>query len=117
MTESDLSTFKSVFKAYFENVSKHPNSLLARIYGIYTVEMEEMEHVHLILMGNTKRTNDKLVEHVFDLKGSFVNREVHGKNLKNTATLKDLNLLNLCKEKIVKNLIFFNILVFEIQKI
>jgi hypothetical protein len=63
--------------------------------------MEDMEHVHLILMGNTKKSNDAMIEHVFDLKGSFVNREVIGKNLKNTATLKDLNLLNLCKEKIV----------------
>ena len=64
--------------------------------------MEETEPVHLILMGNTKKSNDKLIEHVFDLKGSFINREEQGKHLKNTATLKDLNLLNLCKEKIVR---------------
>jgi len=62
--------------------------------------MEEVEPVSLVLMGNTKKSNDKLIEHVFDLKGSFVNREVKGKNLKNTATLKDLNILNLCQEKI-----------------
>jgi hypothetical protein len=63
--------------------------------------MEEIEPVSLVLMGNTKRSNDKLIEHVFDLKGSYIHREVKGKNLKNTATLKDVNLLNLCKEKIV----------------
>ena len=63
--------------------------------------MEEIEPVHIILMGNTKNSNDKMIEHVFDLKGSFINREVKGKNLKNTATLKDLNLLDNCKEKIV----------------
>jgi len=76
-------------------------SLLARIYGIYTIKMEEIEPVHIILMGNSKKSNDKMIEHVFDLKGSFINREVKGKNLKNTATLKDLNLLENCKEKIV----------------
>ena len=79
--------------------------------------MEEVEPVSLVLMGNTKKSNDKLIEHVFDLKGSFINREVKGKNLRNTATLKDINLLNLCKEKIVKfnhSLIFLPI-VFEIQ--
>lgn len=103
MTNSDLVTFKKFFKEYFRHVSTHPNSLLARIYGIYTVKMEEIEPVHLILMGNTKKSNDKLIEHVFDLKGSFVNREVKSKGriLKNTATLKDINLLNLCKEKLV----------------
>lgn len=66
--------------------------------------MEEIEPVHLILMGNTKKANDKYIEHVFDLKGSFIHREVKAKGnqkLKNTATLKDINLLNLCKEKIV----------------
>jgi hypothetical protein len=63
--------------------------------------MEDMEPVSLIVMGNTKRSNDKMIEHIFDLKGSFINREVKGKNLKNTATLKDLNLLSLQREKIV----------------
>lgn len=70
---------------------------MARIYGIYSVEMENMEPVNLILMGNTKKSNDKMIEHVFDLKGSYVNREVKGKNLKNTATLKDVNLIELKK--------------------
>jgi uncharacterized protein YaaR (DUF327 family) len=103
MTNSDLRTFKNVFKKYVHSVASRPNCLLARIYGIYTVKMEEIEPVHLILMGNSKKANDKLIEHVFDLKGSFIHREVKsmGKKLKNTATLKDINLLNLCKEKIV----------------
>ena len=96
MTESDLSTFKKLFQDYFKGVTtRQQHSLLARIYGIYTIKMEEVEPVHLILMGNTKRSNDKNILHVFDLKGSFINREVIGKNLKNTATLKDINLLNL----------------------
>ena len=103
MTTSDMDTFKKLFKQYFHHINKHPNSFLARIYGIYTVKMEEIEPVSLILMGNTKRCDDRNLEHVFDLKGSFVNRVVKGKNLKNTATLKDINLLNLCKEKIVNH--------------
>lgn len=101
MTSTDLSTFKKLFRDYFKIVSTRPNSVLARIYGIYTVKMEEIEGVSLVLMGNTKKSDDKLIEHVFDLKGSIINREVKGKNLKNTATLKDVNLLNLCKEKIL----------------
>lgn len=79
----------------------HKDSLLARIYGIYTVKMEDIAPVSLVLMGNTKNTDDIKIEHVFDLKGSLFNREVKGKNHKNTATLKDINLLNLCKEKIL----------------
>jgi 1-phosphatidylinositol-4-phosphate 5-kinase len=109
MTQSDLDTFKKVFVKYFEHVSTHPNSILARIYGIYTVKMEEVEPVNLILMGNTKKSNDKMIEHVFDLKGSFINREVKGK-VKNTTTLKDLNLLALKKEKIVRFIVILIIL-------
>lgn len=104
MTQGDLDTFKKLFKRYFDHVSTHQNSLLARIYGIFTVKMEDVEPVSLILMGNTKKSNDKMIEHIFDLKGSFINREVKGKDIKNTATLKDINLLNLQKEKIVINL-------------
>jgi 1-phosphatidylinositol-4-phosphate 5-kinase len=96
MTESDLSTFKKVFRQYFNAVTtRAQNSLLARIYGVYTIKMEDVEPVHLVLMGNTKKSNDKNIINVFDLKGSIINREVIGKNLKNTATLKDINLLNL----------------------
>ena len=105
MTESDLGAFKKVFNKYFIHVSTHPNSLLARIYGIYTVKMEDIEPVHLILMGNTKKSNDRNIVNIFDLKGSFVNREEKGKNLKPCATLKDINLLNICKEKIVTLLV------------
>lgn len=76
MTSSDLSTFKRLFKEYFRQIHYRKDSLLARIYGIYTVKMEEIDPVSLVLMGNTKDSNDKMIEHVFDLKGSFVNREV-----------------------------------------
>jgi hypothetical protein len=82
MTESDLSTFKNLFKEYVEHVSANPHSLLARIYGIYTVKMAEIVPIHVILMRNTKKTiNDKTtLKHIFDLKGSLVNREVKEKN-------------------------------------
>jgi len=59
--------------------------------------MEDMEPIHLVLMGNTKKSNDKKLEHVFDLKGSIIHREVKGKGIKPTSTLKDVNLLNLCR--------------------
>lgn len=41
MTDSDLYAFKNLFKTYFAHVSTNTQSLLARIYGIYTVKMEE----------------------------------------------------------------------------
>lgn len=89
MTDSDLKTWLNLAPAYFNHLSHKPNSLLARNYGVFTVKMEDIEPVHLILMGNSKRSNDKNLDCVFDLKGSMINRIVKGNNLKNTATLKD----------------------------
>jgi hypothetical protein len=97
MTPSDFKTYNRLFDEYIQAVATRRHSLLARIYGIYKIEMEEVAPVHLILMGNTKKSNDANIVNIFDLKGSFVNREVVGKGLKNTATLKDINLLNLAK--------------------
>ena len=40
------------------------------------------------------------IQGIFDLKGSMVNRIVHGKSFKPTATLKDRNLLQMNQEKL-----------------
>jgi hypothetical protein len=105
MTDTDLSTFKRIFPKYVRHVSTKRNSFLARIYGIYTISLSDMEPIHLILMANTKRTfdDDKFLVYVFDLKGSLINREVKPKKnqkLKPTTCLKDLNLLKLKQEKV-----------------
>lgn len=99
MTDSDFNAFQRIQKAYFAHVSRHDNSLLARVYGIYSVKMEDQKPVKLIVMENgMKGISDVLG--VFDLKGSMVNRIVKGKNFKPTATLKDKNLLLMNQEKI-----------------
>ena len=52
-----------------------------------------MSDVHLVLMENILRFKEpKNLEHVFDLKGSLVDRIVKGK-LKPSTTLKDVNFI------------------------
>jgi 1-phosphatidylinositol-4-phosphate 5-kinase len=53
MTDSELETFNAMFKSFYTHLIQNPDSLLARIYGIFTVKMEDIAPVHLILMGNT----------------------------------------------------------------
>ncbi|CDW72257.1 phosphatidylinositol phosphate kinase [Stylonychia lemnae] len=101
MTDSELQTFKLMFKDYYDFLLKNPRSMLARIYGIFTVQMEDIVPVHLILMGNTIQTTNKdKILNIFDLKGSIYNRKVKGKNHKNTDTLKDLNLFKKCQDDV-----------------
>lgn len=83
MTQDDFDAFQRIQKAYFARVCKDDDSLLARVYGIYSVKMEDQKPVRLIIMENSMRgARDQLG--VFDLKGSMVNRIVHGKTFKPT---------------------------------
>ena len=44
-----------MFHDYYDYLTdvNNRNSMLARIYGIFTVYMEDIVPIHLILMGNT----------------------------------------------------------------
>jgi hypothetical protein len=100
MNEDEYKTFQRIFRKYYEHIHNHPNSLIARIYGIFTVYKEKLQPVHLILMGNTVNLHGKGqgLKYMFDLKGSLINRESKmTKNHKPSSTLKDINLLEIKK--------------------
>ena len=103
MTDSDFNAFMRLFRSYFRHIcsTSRKQSLLARIYGVYSVKMGSQKPVKMVVMGNTMRVqNGKMIRGVFDLKGSMVNRFVPGGPHKPTATLKDKNLINVCRENI-----------------
>jgi len=103
MTTGDFNAFKKLFRAYFDHINMYENSLISRIYGVYSVKMGEAEPVYLMLQGNCKKCKekDKYVKRVFDLKGSMVKRMVPGEYHKNSAVLKDKNFLAMKKEESV----------------
>jgi hypothetical protein len=53
MNDEELKTFKRMFKDYYDYLKDNKSSLLARIYGIFTVYLEDIKPVHLILMANS----------------------------------------------------------------
>ena len=55
MNDGELTTFKNMFKDYQEYIKAREGkrTLLARIYGIFTVCLEDIVPVHLIMMANT----------------------------------------------------------------
>ena len=76
MSSSERSLFLEVLPDYFVHLKKHRLSLLARIYGIFTVKMEDIDEISLVLMANTAQVRHKAgIRHCFDLKGSMVNRK------------------------------------------
>lgn len=75
MNDSEMKVFKEMLPQYINHLHKNKDSLLARIYGIFTVQMEDIYPVHILLMSNAAQAG-KQVEKIFDLKGSIINREV-----------------------------------------
>ena len=105
MTKAEKSFFITHFaRSYFRHFQENHASFLARIYGVYTVKMAGHDEVHLMMMANTLQIkNSDRIERIYDLKGSYVKREVIiNKKTSCTKTLKDINFLKLKKREPIK---------------
>ncbi len=92
MTKDELELIQKILPTIYKHFKKYPNSLLARIYGVYEVRMKNYEPVILLLMGNTLRFRRKEdIFKIYDLKGSRVARKVDTSDAKPSTTLKDVN--------------------------
>ena len=119
MYDDELKVFLEALPDYFEHLKKYPDCMLARIYGVFKVKMEDIVPVNLLLMANTIRCDSSsAIKNVFDLKGSVINREIKNtKGLKNTSTLKDMNLKRIKKEHQLMNNDFLKFKPEDIEKI
>ena len=94
MPKGELDLLLKILPDLHKHLSNNPDSILSRIYGVYTVKMKSYGAVHMILMGNILRWDiDQDVTRVCDLKGSKFSRIVKGTRIKPTTTLKDQNFL------------------------
>lgn len=84
MSTQELRLFVRILEDYTAHLEKHPDSLLAKIFGVFTVTVASMNPVHVMVMENTLKVNDHL-EAIYDLKGSSVDR------MSSSQTLKDMN--------------------------
>ena len=76
-----------------EHYEKYPNSIITKIFGVFTVKTDATNSVHLMLMENTLQLkNPEGLKYIFDLKGSLVDRKTKGK-ITSSTTLKDVNFL------------------------
>lgn len=53
MFEHEFDIFMKIVPAYYEYLRFNPNSLIARIYGVFQVKMDVLVPVYLFLMENT----------------------------------------------------------------
>ena len=93
MSKQELDLFLNMLPALSQHYKKNPDSLLAKIFGVFTVKTKATSSVHLMLMENVLQIkNQEGLRYIFDLKGSLVDRKVKGKT-KPSTTLKDVNYL------------------------
>ena len=52
MFADEFEVFMRAVPDYYDHLRYNPSSLIARIYGIFTVNMEELVPVHILLMSN-----------------------------------------------------------------
>lgn len=105
MTNKEMRFFcDRVANGYFNHLKENPESMLARIYGVYTVRSFGIQPVNIMLMAHTLKIKDpEMVQAVFDLKGSYVNRNVPvNKYTSKHRTLKDTNLLEMLATNKIK---------------
>lgn len=83
------------------NHLKNGESLLARIYGIYSITTEYFKNLDIIVMQNSSLIFSENSNKIsFDLKGSLINRfnkydvrNISNSNFKKSPLLKDLNFI------------------------
>jgi 1-phosphatidylinositol-4-phosphate 5-kinase len=93
MKEEEIKVMLKILPNYVEHLRRNPNSLIAKIFGIFTIEKDGFGKVHVMLMENTLQYHNKEnVKYIFDLKGSKLSRETKGE-CTNMTIRKDLDYL------------------------
>ena len=71
MKKNELKVMLKILPHYLEHHRRNPDSLLAKIFGVFTLKKSGMKEVYLMLMENTIQVKSKeTLRAVFDLKGS-----------------------------------------------
>jgi 1-phosphatidylinositol-4-phosphate 5-kinase len=85
-------TRKGLLEKYYSHIHKHPESLLSRFYGIFTVKIKYMRPINVVVMDNLIGMHKNWAERKYDLKGSTFQRILHNPT-DHTKVRKDLNFL------------------------
>lgn len=124
MASGEVDAFMKNLKKYVEHLVLNEDSLIVKIYGVYSFSINKQSN-SILIMRNITQCPSEYIERTFDLKGSTYDREVtaskknKGKSLKE-MTLKDIdfqktegklwigrNMSKRCSEALEKDARFF----------
>ena len=90
---------------YYQHVLENPDSLLARILGVFSVRASHMNKIYIMIMRNLLGKEKPFIKRIYDLKGSTYKRSALDRTMSQlkpnsphlrpppTKVLKDLDLL------------------------
>lgn len=102
---SEVDILKKTLRSYYSHLKNHPNSLLSRYYGLHKLRFyknkKQKKNFYLVIMNNVfhNGTNPIAPESIFDLKGSTYKRRTSKEKLDKNAAGKDLNFLDIIRDK------------------
>ncbi|KAJ1505308.1 Phosphatidylinositol-4-phosphate 5-kinase, partial [Coelomomyces lativittatus] len=87
----------SILPQYVEYVTTHPNTLLARYYGLHRMHTPKRTPIYFVVMSNVFPPNYDM-HWIFDLKGSTIGRYTDTSLKRKRVVLKDMNWVQLSKK-------------------
>jgi 1-phosphatidylinositol-4-phosphate 5-kinase len=106
MSKLEVNQMIRSLPVYHQHLETNPKTFLAKIYGIFSIRIDQFETISVMIMQNTlPNVPHTELSYVFDMKGSSIKREVlkgvENRDLKPThgKVLKDLDYLRLKEVK------------------
>lgn len=79
INKKELKIMLEILPSYVEHHLKYPDSLIGKIFGVFTVKRQGNSPVILALMENTVQLKSPhMLRYKFDLKGSTLGRKTKG---------------------------------------
>jgi 1-phosphatidylinositol-4-phosphate 5-kinase len=92
-SKEESKLLRRIMPGYMQHLSKHPDSLLVRFYGMHRVKMKSLRSkTYFVIMSSVFNTS-KSIAVKYDLKGSTVGRLTSPEDCRAGAVQKDINLM------------------------
>ncbi|XP_076947467.1 phosphatidylinositol 4-phosphate 5-kinase 7-like [Bidens hawaiensis] len=88
---SELKVLLKMLPSYYKYVQAHDNTLITKFYGLHEITLRGGTKVQFVVMGNMFYTELR-IHRRYDLKGSHQGRSTNKDHIKESTTLKDLDL-------------------------
>ena len=77
MSMKEIEHLLRVLPEYYEHLDTIKDSVLAKVFGIFTIRIDKFEPIHVMIMQNSlPKIQNAEINYLFDMKGSSINREV-----------------------------------------